>query len=83
MAPGGSVRHFVRLGLTFLLASVPAGAQQITGQVVCTTGASTSARFGVFGSVEPVDQGLSCSARFSIAPLTPTKRDSIFANNFE
>jgi hypothetical protein len=77
------VRHFVCLGLTLVLSSVPAGAQQITGQAVGTNGASTSARFGVFGSVEPVGQARSSSARFSIAPLTPTKRDSIFASNFE
>ena len=77
------MRRFVRLGLIFVLTSIPAGAQQITGQAVGTNGASTSARFGVFGSVEPVGQLRSSGARFAIAPLTPTTRDSIFASGFE
>ena len=77
------MRRSIRLGLTLLLASIPAGAQQITGQAVGTHGASTSLRFGVFGSVEPVDQARSSSARFSIAALTPTERDSIFSGRFE
>lgn len=65
------------------LASAPAGARQITGQIVGANGASTSPRFAVFGSVQVVGQARSSSVQFSIAPLTPTQRDSIFANGFE
>jgi len=77
------VRCFARPALIFLLASIPAGAQQITGQSVGTTGTSISPRFGVIGSVELVGQVRSSSAQFAIAPLTPTQRDTIFFSNFE
>ena len=77
------VRNIARLGLISLLASLSAGAQQITGQVVGTTGASVSARFGILGSVGLVGQVPSSGGRFSIAPLAPKQRDPIFGNNFE
>ena len=71
------------LGLGSMLLAMPAAAQQIKGQVVGATGTSISSRFGISGSVEFVGQARSSSARFAIAPLAATQRDSIFAGNFE
>ena len=80
---GLPVRRFSRSAGILLLAALPAGAQQIAGHVVGTTGTSISPRFGVLGSIELDGQTRSSAARFAIAPLTPTQRDSIVFSHFE